>query len=68
MHMDERSIHVIQPFKLGSRKGNSLGLIIPSQIVKRYDINPSTVFALHADEKTRTVMLQTINQEVVLIK
>lgn len=66
--MEERLIHVLQPFKLGSKKGNSLGLIIPSEIVKRYDINTSTVFALHTDEKTRTVMLQTINQEVVLIK
>jgi hypothetical protein len=63
--MDKRSTYVVQPFKVGSKKGNSLALIIPSEIVKGYDINTSTVFALRTNEKTRTVMFQTINDTVI---
>lgn len=35
--------------------------MIPAKIVKEYNLNISTVFALRAEQKTKKITLQTIN-------
>ena len=54
-------IYSIQPYKVGSRHGKSLVMVIPAKVVKQCDVNTSTVFVLQADEKTKTIVVRTIN-------
>ena len=56
-----KSIYVIQPYHVGSKYAKSLALVIPAKIVKEYNLNISTVFALRAEQKTKKITLQTIN-------
>lgn len=53
-----KSTYVIQPYLVGSKAGKSLALIIPASVAKEYDINPSTVFALHLNANTKRIQLQ----------
>jgi hypothetical protein len=49
----------IQPYKVGTRNGKSLALIIPAKIVKEQKINTSTVFLIKPEEKR--IILERIN-------
>jgi antitoxin component of MazEF toxin-antitoxin module len=52
-----KSIYMIQPYHVGS-KGRSLALIIPADVARKYDISPSTVFALSMDADAVRIVLQ----------
>jgi inorganic pyrophosphatase/exopolyphosphatase len=41
-----RNNHLTQPYLVGSKNSKSLAIVIPSQIVKKYQISTSTVFVL----------------------
>ena len=47
---------------LDQRKGKSLVVVIPSEVVKTCNIDTSTVFTLRGDENTKTVTLQTVRR------
>ena len=57
-----KNVYALQPYQVGSRNGKSLAIVIPAQVAKKYDIDISTIFALKADDNTRTVTLQTVTQ------
>ncbi len=38
--------HFVQPYWVGSRISKSLAVVIPSSLVRRYNINPSTGFVI----------------------
>jgi hypothetical protein len=46
-----KSVYVIQPYQVGSKKAKSLAMVIPAKVVKKYKIDASTIFALRPDEK-----------------
>jgi hypothetical protein len=53
---------VIQPYNVGKDK-KSLAIVIPSQIVKKYNLNSSsTIFFMQEEEKTNSLLLRTINE------
>jgi len=49
---------LIQPYKVGSKKGKSLAVILPADITKHCHIDPSTFFVLRVDGKTKRITLQ----------
>lgn len=52
-----RTLYVLQPYEVGSKKSKSLALIIPAKLVKKYKIDTSTVFALQHNPNTKTITL-----------
>jgi len=56
-----KSVYVLQPYYVGSKRGKSLALIIPSKIVKKFHLNVSTVFALSTDEIAKGITLKSIS-------
>lgn len=42
--------NLIRPYQVGAKNSKSLAFILPAKIVKKYDINPSTMFQLKHDE------------------
>jgi antitoxin component of MazEF toxin-antitoxin module len=60
--MYKKEVYAVQPYKVGSKNANSLAVILPAMVVKEYNVNTSTVFALRADDKTKKIVLQTINK------
>jgi antitoxin component of MazEF toxin-antitoxin module len=57
-----KKLYALQPYMVGSKKGKSLVVVIPSEVVKMCNIDTSTVFTLNGDEKTKTVTLQTVQR------
>jgi hypothetical protein len=57
-----KSLHILQPYAVGSKNAKSLAIVLPAKIVRKNNINVSTVFALRADEKTRRITLQALNE------
>jgi hypothetical protein len=53
-----RKMYVLQPYEVGSKRSKSLALLIPAKMVREYNINTSTVFALRANSGTKTITLQ----------
>ena len=53
-----RRVKILQPYEVGSKKAPSLALVIPAGIVKRYQIDTSTAFAVRANTETNLVTLQ----------
>lgn len=64
-----KSLYILQPYSVGSKKGKSLVVLIPSEIVKKYKIDTSTAFALRGVDKTNSIVLYTlsgIDQKMVI--
>lgn len=49
-----------QPYEVGTKKSRSLVLVIPATLARENGITKNTLFAIQADQKTRTVTLQTV--------
>ena len=62
-----KSIFVIQPYRVGSKMGNSLAVVIPSKIVKEQQIDTSTIFVAHSDcnEKIILEKITLLNEKVI---
>jgi hypothetical protein len=56
-----KEVYAIQPYLVGSKQAKSLALVIPAQVVREYNINPSTVFTLRRTKKTKGIILQSVN-------
>jgi hypothetical protein len=53
---------VIQPYSVGKDK-RSLAIVIPSPIVKKYNLNSfSTLFLMQDQEQTNSLLLRTIDE------
>jgi hypothetical protein len=53
---------VIQPYSVGKDK-KSLAIVIPSPIVKKYNLNSfSTIFLMQDQEQTNSLLLRTIDE------
>ena len=54
--------YVIQPYNVGKDK-KSLAIVIPCQIVKKYNLNSfSTIFFMQEEEQTNSLVLRTIEE------
>jgi hypothetical protein len=53
-----RRIKILQPYEVGSKKAKPLALVIPAEVVKRYQIDTSTAFTVRANTETNLVTLQ----------
>jgi hypothetical protein len=60
-----KSIYVLQPYEVGSKKAKSLALIIPAKVAKKYSIDTSTVFALQTNPNANTITLQQTDHSMV---
>ena len=56
MIKNEKSVFAIQPYKVGSKIGNSLAIVIPSKIVKERQIDTSTIFLARCDFNENIVL------------
>ena len=54
LFMFTRSVYATQPYLVGSKDRKSLAIIIPARLVKEYDVDTSTIFAVRADKGRRT--------------
>ena len=48
--MEKRRFYVIQPYKVGTKNGESLAMIIPARFAKDNHIDTSTIFILRNEE------------------
>ena len=57
--------YVIQPYNVGKDK-KSLAIVIPTQIVKKYNLNSSsTIFFMQEEEQTNSLLLKKIDEMVL---
>ena len=54
--MSKRNVYVVQPYEVGPKVRKSLALIIPSKIVKDYDIDNNTIFILKPENYSRIIL------------
>ena len=52
---------LIQPYNVGKDK-KSLAIVIPCQIVKKYNLNSSSIFFMQEEEQTNSLLLRTIDE------
>ena len=57
-----RKMHVVRPYKVGSKTGKSIALVIPREIVEQYGINPSSLMILRTDDIPRKITLQAMKE------
>ena len=57
-----KEVYSIQPYHVGSKQGKSLALVLPNQVVKRRNIDTSTIFVLHVDDNIPdNIILRQVN-------
>jgi antitoxin component of MazEF toxin-antitoxin module len=57
-----KSIYVLQPYRVGSRNGKSLAMVIPAEVAKACNIDVSTAFALRVDRSGKHITVESINE------
>jgi antitoxin component of MazEF toxin-antitoxin module len=57
-----KRIYVLQPYRVGSRNGKSLAIVIPAEVTKACNVDDSTAFALRVDSTGKHIMLESINE------
>jgi hypothetical protein len=62
-----KSTFVIQPYRVGSKMGRSLAVVIPSKIVKEQQIDTSTIFVARSDcnEKIILEKIALLNEKAI---
>ena len=56
--------YIVQPFKTG-KDHRSLSMIIPSQIVKEFDIDPDSKFLMLDSHKKTDIIIKVLNKDVL---
>ena len=59
-----KTLYVSQPYQVGRKNRRSLAFIIPSKIVKKYNIDPSTIFAVRVDQQYNSIVLQIVDPQL----
>jgi hypothetical protein len=54
--------YVLQAYKVGSKKAQSLGLVIPRGVADEYNITTSSVLLLQTEIEKKKIVLQVINE------
>jgi antitoxin component of MazEF toxin-antitoxin module len=58
--MVSRNVYIVQPYKVGTKDRKSLAVIIPAQIAKEENLDPSTIFSLRVDSMKK-IILQVVS-------
>jgi hypothetical protein len=54
--------YVLQAYKVGSKKAQSLGLVIPRGVADEYNITTSSVLLLQTEIERKKIVMQVINE------
>ena len=54
--MQIKSLHVIQPYWVGSKDRKSLAMIIPAQVVKDQNLDTSTILAMRVSNNANIIL------------
>ena len=57
-----KSTYMVQPYRVGSKQGKSLALVIPARLRREADITSSTILMIKIDEHTRRITVQKVNE------
>lgn len=49
-----------QPYEIGTKAHKSLVVVIPAKLARENGVTKNTLFAVHADPKTKMVTLRTV--------
>jgi hypothetical protein len=60
LFMFPRNVYATQPYLVGSKDRKSLAIIIPARLVKEYDVDTSTIFAVRADKRTKSILMYMV--------
>jgi len=60
LFMFPRNVYATQPYLVGSKGRKSLAIIIPARLVKEYDVDTSTIFAVRADKRTKSILMYMV--------
>jgi hypothetical protein len=63
LFMFTRSVYATQPYLVGSKDRKSLAIIIPARLVKEYDVDTSTIFAVRADKMTKSIFMYMVRSD-----
>ena len=58
--MSYKSVYVIQPYEVGTRKRKSLAMIIPAKYARDNQIDRSTVFVIKNNEENGSIIFHRI--------
>jgi hypothetical protein len=62
--MSNKNFYVVQPYKVGTRSGKSIAMIIPAGFAKENHIDVSTIFVIkRLEDKTGNIVFQRVNCE-----
>ena len=62
--MRNKNFYVVQPYKVGTRRGKSLAMIIPAGFAKENHIDVSTIFVIKKlEDKSGNIVFQRVNYE-----
>jgi antitoxin component of MazEF toxin-antitoxin module len=56
-----KSVYVVQPYQVGSKRAKSLAMVIPAKVVKKFNIDASTIFTLRPTDK-REIQLRVMEE------
>jgi antitoxin component of MazEF toxin-antitoxin module len=57
-----KSTYIVQPYRVGSKQGESLALVIPARLRREADITNSTILMIKIDEHTKRITVQKIDE------
>jgi hypothetical protein len=64
LRMSNKIIYVVQPYKVGTKRGKSLAMIIPAEFARDNHIDTSTIFILrNLKDNTGKITFQRVNCE-----
>lgn len=55
-------MYILQPYRVGSKNGKSLAMVIPAEVAKAYNIDDSTAFILRIDRSRKHIILESLNE------
>jgi hypothetical protein len=62
--MSNKNFYVVQPYKVGTRSGKSIAMIISAGFAKENQIDVCTIFIIKkSDDKTGNIVFQRVNCE-----
>jgi hypothetical protein len=63
--MELRNAYFVQPYHVGTKKRQSLAIIIPAGIARKYNVSTSTGFEIRVDKKTKTILMHSIAPSLI---
>jgi len=63
--MSVKSVYALQPYKVGNKKGGSLAVIIPKEVVQECNVTTSTILTLRVSDTDKTFSLQMVKPQLI---